>query len=278
MAKLETVTNEGALLFSRMLGGNVAFKFKGCKCYSNPSMVSSITEAKALKASNFSGLTPALQEDYIEPIEALPIAATNPTTEMSRDSEVDDMAIELNFNFQGVDQNSDFNQICLYGSIMHFCIAWNPNVNYGLDDAVFYVREGGVKAYYRCIQAIEHNQYNPAPYYDSIHWVEFAIDGPNDYDATYDEKNGLVQYNVDSDNLIYFLQFSQSIKAISGIFIDWKIRLFLNSAIFSRIYTEGVEMDPATVAQAGAMQLEFIKELSDEMRVTRDLLRNKLGI
>lgn len=279
MAKLETITNEGALLFSRLPNTNTTFEFLGCKCFSNPNFASSVEEAKALKASDYEELTPSLGvADYIKPIEVLPIEATNPTHEMSINSNVEDVAIELNFAFQGSDELSPFNQICLYGCAAHFCVEWNPLNNYVSDDAVISVGIGGVKTYYRCISAISGDAQNLSPADDPTHWTSFAIDGPNDYDATYDEKNGLVRYNVDKDKLIYVLQFSQSIQAISGVFIDWKIRLFLNSSIVSKIYAEGVQMDADTLAQNGAIQLEFIKELSEEMRVTRDLQRTRLGI
>jgi hypothetical protein len=35
MAKLETITNAGALMFTRIINSNTVFKFKGCKIYNN---------------------------------------------------------------------------------------------------------------------------------------------------------------------------------------------------------------------------------------------------
>lgn len=278
MAKFETITNAGALMFSRIAASNTVFKFKGCKLYNNAVQISNAQEARDKTAADFANATQALGlTDYVLPIEILPIEATVPTTDMNRNSKVEDTAIELNFVLQGTDGDGEITQICLYAAQYHTCNEWKPNAAYVVNDACYYYDPNtSAKTYYRCTSAISGSISSPG--IDPTHWTSFAIDGPNDWDATYDEKNGLVQYRCEADELIYILQFSRSLNLFSGIYVDWKIRIFMNSSVAEKVYSDGVEMDPQTVAQAGAIQLEFINELSKEMRLTRDVLRSKIGI
>lgn len=177
-------------------------------------------------------------------------------------------AIDVEFSWLP-SQDVEFDAVAVFARLYYGYTEYLPG-SYTRGQLVWYRDANNVVRYYNCMVAVTVESVAPGPAADPEHWREVVLTdrviGSDPPLRAVDDDSSLI--------LLHVSTVDQPIKVGQGLELDYKLRIFLNSSSFDMTDKENcpVYLESLVPAGSAALQLDFLKEMSQAMATMRDII------
>lgn len=169
--------------------------------------------------------------------------------------------------------NEEFDAIAIFARM------YRPYAKYMIGDytegSIVWYREGTQTTFYRCIADVYVPEASYSPASDPTHWEEVEMT-----DLVIDSNPPLrATSGADSLVLLHVSTTEQPVSVCQGLELNYKLRLLMNAQAFNLAGTTRYPIYLESLVPAGdaALQLDFLKEMSQTMATMREIIADAYG-
>lgn len=275
MAALEVLTDEGvhALNTAAVSGPRLVVE---CAWVGDKQVLGSTESAEVYAKLTASDIPSGSSEATMPCVAMLPstVVFGDDTEEGAEASQLEPRnAIDIEFSWLPSDLK-EFDAIAVLARLYYGYAEYLPG-QYTEGQIVWYRESSGETKYYRCTAYVEVESVTRSPASDTEHWEEVVMTdrviGSDPPLRAPDEASSLILLHVSTTE--------QKIVVGQGLEFNYKLRIFLNSVSFDMGDKEHCPVYLESLVPAGdaALQLGFLKEMSQSMATMREIIANAYG-